>query len=91
MSGSIRTDLITATAFGRSVGMRGQGWFESLAAAGYASATRNLSQSGDKLYVSQKDVESFHEQFFTPATMERRFGKYRRTLLKKLEVENVKP
>lgn len=91
MSGSIRTDLITAAAFGRSVGMRGQGWFESLAAAGYASATRNLSQSGDKLYVSPKDVESFHEQFFTPATMERRFGKYRRTLLKKLEVENVKP
>ncbi len=85
------TDLITAAAFGRSVGMRDQGWFESLAAAGYASGTRILSQSGDKLYVSLEDVESFHEKFFTPATMERKFGRYRRTLLKNLEVENVKP
>ena len=74
--------LITAAAFGRSVGVRTQRWFEGLAAAGHMPATRITDpKSGkERVYVPTGDIDCFHRRFLTAATMETEFGQYRRTL-----------
>jgi TniQ len=85
--------FLTAAVFGRSVGMRTQGWFERLAAAGHTPATRrpHPKWGGDRVYVSPCDINDFHNRFLTSTTMETEFGQHRRTLLAKLKTAKVKP
>ena len=83
--------LITAAAFGRSVGIRTQGWFEGLAATSHMSATRITDpKSGkERVYLSTGDIVSFHKRFLTSTTMETEFGQHRWTLLAKLKAAKV--
>lgn len=85
--------IISGAAFARSVGMRHEGWFEKLMAAGLMTGTRILHPKigGTRVYVSQKDIVNFHARFMTASTMEREFGLHKRTLLAKLKATHVKP
>ncbi len=78
--------MMTAAAFGRSVGIRTQGWFERLSSAGHTPATRrpHPKYGGDWIYASIGDIEEFHKRFVTSKTIRDDFGHYRRFLLKKL-------
>jgi hypothetical protein len=84
--------MISAAAFARSVGMRREGWFEKLMAAGLMTGTRMLHPKigGMRVYVSKKDIVEFHARFVTASTMEREFGLHRRTLFAKLKAAHVK-
>jgi hypothetical protein len=84
--------MISAAAFARSVGMRREGWFEKLMAAGLMTGTRMLHPKigGMRVYVSKKDIIEFHARFVTASTMEREFGLHRRTLFAKLKAAHVK-
>ncbi len=87
-------NLITAAAFGRSVGIRTQGWFEKLVDAGHTPATRMPHPKwggGERVYASPRDIEDFHKRFLTSVTMEKEFGQSRRILLAKLKAAEVKP
>ena len=77
---------MTAAAFDRSIGKRGEGLFERLSAAGHTPSTRmpHPKWGGERTYVSQADQEAFHARFMTLSTMAKKTGKDRRTLLAKL-------
>ena len=83
--------LVTATAFGRSVGVRTQRRFEGLAAAGHMSATRITDpKSGkERVFASTGDIDCFHKRFLTAATLETEFCQHRKTLLAKLKSAKV--
>lgn len=83
--------LITAYAFGRSVGIRTSGWFKKLAAGGHTPETLTPHPKGgpDQSYLSPDDITQFHERFFTPATMEQKYGQHRKILLGKLKAAGV--
>lgn len=85
--------MVSAVAFGRSVGMRSQGWFENLVATGHSPATRmpHPKWGGMRVYVSPEDVAEFHRRYFTSSTMELEFGLHKRTLLAKLKEAKVQP
>lgn len=85
--------LITAAAFGRSVGIRTQGWFESLAAAGHTPATRmpHPKYGGEWVYASTSDIEEFHKRFVTTKLMRDDSGLKKTSLLAKLNASEVKP
>ncbi len=86
-------DLITAAAFGRSVGIRIQGWFENLSLAGHTPATRmpHPKWGDERVYASPSDIGKFHSRFLTSSTMEEEFNQNRRVLIAKLKAANVKP
>jgi len=84
--------MISAAAFARSIGMRSEGWFEKLVAAGQTPATRmpHPKLGGMRSYVTKEDIDKFHARFLTTSTMEREFGLHKRTLLAKLKAAHVK-
>ena len=90
---SIDHPSLTAAAFGRSVGKRGQGWFERLSAAGHTPSTRvpRPKWGGMRTYVSQADQEAFHARFMTPSTMAREAGADRRVIISKLNAAGIGP
>ena len=77
---------VTPAVFGRSVGIRDRGWFESLVAGGHTPATRmpHPTRNYEQTLVSTSDAEEFHKRFLTAATMKSEFGIHHRTLLAKL-------
>lgn len=85
--------MMTAAAFARSVGMRTEGWFQSLVLAGHTPATMTPHPKfgGEWTYVSSEDIAAFHKRFLTPATMAIEFGQHRRTLIARLEAAGVSP
>lgn len=85
--------VITAAAFGRLVGIRTQGWFESLSSAGHTPATRmpHPRWGGERVYASANDIDEFHKRFTTPKVLEAKFGLHKRTLLVKLKAAKVQP
>ncbi|MEH6647259.1 hypothetical protein [Sulfitobacter sp.] len=84
--------MISAAVFARTVGMRSEGWFEKLAAAGQTPATRmpHPKWGGMRVYLSQADVAEFHKRFLTAATMEREFGLHKRSLIARLKAAKVR-
>ncbi|MEO9777594.1 MAG: hypothetical protein ABJH07_01925 [Sedimentitalea sp.] len=85
--------MITAAAFGRLVGIRTQGWFESLSAAGHTPATRmpHPKWGGERVYASASDIGEFRSRFVTLKILEEEFGLHKRTLLVKLKSAKVNP
>ncbi|SLN72123.1 hypothetical protein ROA7450_03991 [Roseovarius albus] len=83
--------VITAAAFGRRVGIRTQGWFEKLAAAGHTPATSmpHPKYGGEWIYASVRDIEVFHKRFLTTKTMKEEFERSKKALLLKLEEAKV--
>jgi predicted transposase YbfD/YdcC len=84
--------MVSAAVFAHSVGMRSEGWFEKLAAAGHTPATRmpHPKWGGMRVYLSQADVAEFHKRFLTASTMEREFGLHKRTLMARLKAAKVR-
>lgn len=84
--------VVSAAVFGRSVGMRGNGWFEKLYTTGHTPATRmpHPKFGGMHVYLTQADVAAFNERFLTSSTMEREFTQHKRTLLAKLRLAHVR-
>jgi hypothetical protein len=84
--------MISAAVFARTVGMRSEGWFEKLAAAGQTPATRmpHPKWGGMRVYLSKADVVEFHKRFLTAATMEREFGLHKRSLIARLKAAKVR-
>lgn len=84
--------MISAAAFARSVGMRREGWFEKLAAAGLMTGILILHPKigGTRVYVSKNDIAEFNARFLTASTMEREFGLHKKTLIAKLKAAHVK-
>ncbi|NBZ87628.1 TniQ family protein [Stagnihabitans tardus] len=60
-------DLVPATEFGRSIGIRDGGRFRAFIEAGHTPATwaRHPTSGVRFLYVSAKDIEAFHQRFVT--------------------------
>jgi hypothetical protein len=85
--------FVSAAAFSRSVGMRGQGWFENLANAGLSPATRRPHPKwhDERTYLSEQDIEAFHKRFFTLTTMVEALNENRQTLLVRLKTAGVTP
>lgn len=85
--------VITAAAFGRLVGIRTQGWFESLSAADHTPATRmpHPKWGGERVYASASDISEFRSRFVTLKILEEEFGLHQRTLLVKLKAAKVNP
>jgi len=85
--------FVTAAAFARKIGIRAEGWFEELAAAGHTPATHRLHPKLGvmKTYLSEHDADAFHGRFLTPTTMMVEFGEHRQTLLRKLKDAAVMP
>lgn len=85
--------LLTAAAFARSVGMRTEGWFQSLVTAGHTPATcmPHPKYGGAWTYASPADIAAFHKRFLTSVTMSNEFGQHWRTLIAKLKAAGVSP
>jgi len=84
---------ISAAAFSREVGMRETGWFEKLFSAGHLSATRrpHPTLGGVRIYLSEQDIEAFHQRFLTSTTMVSEFAEARQAIIAKLTAAGVKP
>lgn len=91
--GEQEDSMISGAAFARSVGMRREGWFEKLMAAGHITGIRmpHPKIGGMRIYISEENIAEFHARFVTALTMERQFGLDKRTLLTKLKAADVKP
>lgn len=85
--------ICTATAFGRSVGMRGNQAFIRLVRARHTPASHVVvTKSGVKrFYVTQNDIAVFHEKFVTQATMADERNDFWRTLVSELNSGGVMP
>ncbi|MFT6119485.1 MAG: hypothetical protein ACJAXK_001433 [Yoonia sp.] len=83
----------TAREFGRLVGMRDKGRFRALVAAGHSPASQmpNPKTGVMQLYMSDKDIEAFHDRFMTSTTMSKEFGEHRNSINSRLEAGGVKP
>lgn len=84
---------MTAAAFDRSIGKRGQGWFERLSAAGHTPSTRmpHPKLGGMRTFASQADQEVFHARFMTLSTMAKEVGADRRVIISKLNAVGIGP
>lgn len=84
---------MTAAAFDRSIGKRGEGWFEKFSAAGHTPATNmpHPKWGGLRTYVSQADQEAFHARFVTPSTLSKEIEEDRRGILSKLKAAGIAP
>ncbi|WP_144055647.1 hypothetical protein [Octadecabacter antarcticus] len=95
MDQSIRLETghshVTAAAFGRSVGKRGQSWFKRLSVAGPTPTTHlpHPKWGGMRIYVSPADQAAFHERFMTPSTMAKEADEDRRVIISKLKAAGI--
>lgn len=83
----------SAAAFARSIGMRGDGWFNALFDAGHVSARwmPHPITNVRILYVSDEDIAAFNQRFLTSPQMQIEFGLHRRTCLARLRKAGVSP
>ena len=84
---------LTVSAFGRQIGMRDKGRFPALIADGHATATEKINPTtgAAHLYMTEKDIQAFHQRFMTSPTMEAEFGQHRRKLLTEVLAAGVNP
>ncbi|WP_025050373.1 hypothetical protein [Sulfitobacter noctilucae] len=83
----------TASAFGRSIGMRENEAFIRLVRAGHTPASHvDISTAGKKrFYVTEDDIAAFHRDYLTQNTMAVEFNGFWRTLIARLQAAGVKP
>lgn len=83
----------TASAFGRSIGMRENEAFVRLVRAGHTPASHaDISKAGKKrYYVTEEDIAAFHRKYLTQNTMAVEFNGFWRTLITRLQAAGVKP
>ena len=84
---------LTVSAFGRQIGMRAKGRFLALIADGHTPATEKINPTtgAAHLYMTEKDIQAFHQRFMTSPTMEAEFGQHRRKLLTEVLAAGVNP
>ena len=82
---------IPTPAFARSIGMRGEGWFQSLFEAGHVSARwmQHPITNVRILYVSQEDVTAFNRRLLTLPKMQIEFGPHRYIFAARLRAVGV--
>lgn len=85
--------VCSAAAFGRSVGMRENQAFQRLVQGGHTPASHTvLSKNGtERFYVSEKDIEAFHQRFLSQKTLASEYNGFWRTLVEKLISRGVEP
>ena len=85
--------VCSAAAFGRSVGMRENQAFQRLVQGGHTPASHTvLSKNGtERFYVSEKDIEAFHQRFLSQKTLAIEYNGFWRTLVEKLMSLGVEP
>ena len=85
--------VCSAAAFGRSVGMRENQAFQRLAQGGHTPASHiEVAKSGtERFYVTQEDIDGFHQRFLTQKTLATEYGGFWRTLIEKLRSQGVEP
>lgn len=85
--------VCSAAAFGRSVGMRENQAFQRLAQGGHTPASvKVVSENGtERFYVTETDIEAFHQKFLTQNTMASEYAGFWRTLVEKLISRGVEP
>lgn len=85
--------VCSAAAFGRSVGMRERQAFQRLVQGGHTPASHSVvSKNGtERFYVTEKDIEAFHQRFLTQNTMASEYEGFWRTLVEKLISRGVEP
>jgi hypothetical protein len=83
----------TASAFGRSIGMRENEAFIRLVRSGHTPASHaDISKAGKKrYYVTEEDIAAFHRKYLTQNTMAIEFNGFWRTLITRLQAAGVKP
>ncbi|MDN5788817.1 MAG: hypothetical protein L0H65_17535 [Pseudorhodobacter sp.] len=84
---------IPASAFARSIGMRSEGWFQSLFEAGHVSAAwmQHPVTNVRILYVSDEDIAAFNRRFLTLPQMQLEFGLHQHTCAARLRAAGVAP
>lgn len=84
---------IPASAFARSIGMRSEGWFQSLFEAGHVSGSwvHHPVTNVRILYVSDEDITAFNRHFLTLPQMQIEFGLHQNTCAARLRAARVAP
>lgn len=84
---------LTVSAFGREIGMRDKGRFLALISDGHTTATEKINPTTGvaHLYMTENDIQAFHQRFMTSPTMEAEFGQHRRKLLNEVLAAGVNP
>lgn len=85
--------VCSAAAFGRSVGMREKQAFQRLVQGGHTPASHKVvSNDGtERFYVTEKDIEAFHQRFLSQKTLASEYNGFWRTLVEKLISRGVEP
>lgn len=85
--------VMSAAAFGRSVGLRNHGYFLALTEAGHTPSTPATSPNTGQaqLRMTEQDIADFHRRFVTVATLSTETGLHRNTLRRRLPAHGVKP
>jgi hypothetical protein len=88
---AMRTGLMSAAEFGRSVGLRDHGSFISLIEAGHTPAVRHTNPKAgrEQYWLSAEEIASFHARFVTLTTLSDETGNHRNTLKSLLEASRV--
>ena len=86
-------DCISASAFGREVGLRDKGRFLALVDNGHTPATqmRHPRTGVWQYFMTEGDIAAFHARFMTLTSMARKFGRHQRTYLAALQSADVTP
>ena len=85
--------LIPAAAFGRSIGLQDKGRFLALVSAGHTPAIRMTHpRSGvERYYLTEADIQTFHQSFVTLSTLVSETGDRRASVLARLKAKGVIP
>jgi hypothetical protein len=85
--------VMSAAAFGRSVGIRDKAHFLALANAGHTPTVRIVHPKTKQvqLRVTEEHMKAFHRRFLTTTTIEREFGLHRNAIVASLKAGKVLP
>jgi hypothetical protein len=88
-----QSSLVSAAAFGRSIGLRDHGGFLAMIAAGHIPARQAMNSRTRRLqyWVSAEDIESFHRRFVTITTLSSETGLHRNSVRGLLAASRVTP
>jgi hypothetical protein len=87
------SSLVSAAAFGRSIGLRDHGGFLAMIAAGHTPARQAMNSKTKRLqyWVSAEDIESLHRHFVTLTTLSSETGLHGNTVRGLLAASRVIP
>lgn len=85
--------VMSAAAFGRSVGIRDKAHFLALANAGHTPTVRIVHPKTKQvqLRVTEEHMKAFHRRFLTTTTIEREFGLHRNAIVASLKAGKALP